>query len=69
VQSLRYTSLRLHVSEANDEVVDRHELLQREMRHQEEDLQLLRSRSDALVMKDLRSRSSGINLLGTHWYR
>jgi hypothetical protein len=62
--------LELPTTTENDLFVDENELLQREVRYQNEDLALiLGADSLSLIVCDLLERSKGQSILGEHWYQ
>lgn len=58
----------LSVCPESDTLVDSHELMQKEMRHQLEDLELLKGPFTPAVVEQLRTRSVGQSILGGYWY-
>ena len=52
----------------SDTIVDHHELMQKEMKHQLEDLELLKGPFTSALVEQLRMRSVGQSVLGDYWY-
>lgn len=56
----------LVISRGNDLLVVEHELMKNEMRHQTEDLELLRQQTSVSLIHDIRQRSNGKSIFGNY---
>ena len=56
----------LVISKRNDFLVAEHELMKNEMRHQMEDLELLRQQMSASLIHNIRQRSNGKSVFGNY---
>jgi uncharacterized protein YjaG (DUF416 family) len=64
-----YELLELPISSENDIRVDNHELMQREVRHQLDDLMILRQPLSSSTIQEVRNNSYGQSILGSYWYK
>jgi hypothetical protein len=70
IESFVYDILNLPVTSENDLLVDQHELMDNEMRRQEDDLKIVVSEPmSPAVIRELRARSLGVSILQNYWFQ